>query len=360
MTEENENMDPASDGEANDATGADPNTGAENLAENMEAETDPEAARSRRKPRVPKLYPGARKDLYPTCTLMWTSCQENLSAFERFSPSYDRDLMDDRFQLIKTVRALPDETERAEPHRTAYDAAVEACKAYCEGWQVLKRYIARAKYSSESAKLDLAGQKNYTEASRYSWSFAEALVAAADKFMASHLESLLANRNMPPTFPAELTALGVAFNAKLSSFRNFEKGTEELTDQKMTAENDLYSKTTEMGQDGQEIFKKEPAKARLFSYAAMLETVSGVGSASILGSVTEEGNDQPIGNANVTVSGKGLATTTTTTGKFSIKQVASGTYTLIVGAPGFLPQTITGVAVEPGTAKRLNVKLQRA
>jgi len=358
--EENTNLNPASDEEATEPTNASTGNNAGKLADEGGDEGGTEDSPNRKKPRVPKQYPGARKDLYPTCTLMWASCEENLPAFGRFSLSYDSDLIDDRKLLIETVRALPDETERTEPHRTAYDAAVVACLDYCASWQLLKRYIERAKYASESAKLDLAGQRYYAAASKYNWSDAEALITASDKFLVSHLDSLLANRNMPPTFPTEMNDLGNTLKKQLAIFRNFEKVTEELTDQKMTAENDLYAKTVEMGKDGQEIFKKEPAKARLFSYSAMLETVSGVGSASLVGTVTEEGTDQPLGNVTVAIQGRNLSATTSAAGKYSIKQVASGTLTVTLSAPGFLSQTIPGVAVDPGIAKRLNVKLRRA
>ncbi len=314
----------------------------------------------RKKPRVPKLYPGARKDLYPTCSLMWDSCGEELPNFTLFSPSYDEGLIREIKALIVTVRALPDEVDRAEPHITERGLAEVACLDYCTGWQLLKRYIIRAKFSSESAKLDLAGQKLHEAASDFDWSSVEALIVAADKFTTLYLTELIANRNMPPEFPGQLRALGVNFNTVLTRFRNFEKITEQLTDQKMEAENDLYSKTSEMGKDGQVIFKKTPAKARLFSFAAMSETVSGVGSASLVGTVTDEASDLPLGNAVVTILNKDANASSDDKGKYSIKRLSSGTYTVMVNAPGYLPYTLSGVVVEPATARRVNVKLQKA
>jgi len=75
------------------------------------------------------------------------------------------------------------------------------------------------------------------------------------------------------------------------------------------------------------------------------------------GKATNQTDGKPVASATVTVVEAGKIANTTATGRYTIKPLAIGTYTVTVTKTGFNNFQITGIAVKLGQVNSLNVEL---
>jgi choice-of-anchor B domain-containing protein len=86
-------------------------------------------------------------------------------------------------------------------------------------------------------------------------------------------------------------------------------------------------------------------------------TPSYVGAAFLEGIITDASSGAPLFNANINL-GAGSATATSNIfGQYSTGLAASGTFSVTVSRTGYVPQTISGVSLSPGSTTTLNVAL---
>ncbi|MBO0863930.1 MAG: carboxypeptidase regulatory-like domain-containing protein [Mycobacterium sp.] len=81
---------------------------------------------------------------------------------------------------------------------------------------------------------------------------------------------------------------------------------------------------------------------------------------SITGQVTDSSTGNPIAGAKLTLSPGDAATTTDSSGDYTVKALPAGTYTLTVSDYSYTTRTITGVTVADQTTTTENVALTRA
>lgn len=80
-------------------------------------------------------------------------------------------------------------------------------------------------------------------------------------------------------------------------------------------------------------------------------------SGRILGIVTKAKTDEALANVNITIAGTALGASSNDKGAYLIQNVPAGTYTVIFSCMGFTADSISGVEVTTGRAKRLDAQL---
>ena len=225
-------------------------------------------------------------------------------------------------------------------------------------WQLLKRHISVAFNEDDVlARLDDAGAPWYPKAARKNWEAAAALFLSAQNFITQHETLLSANNVMPVSFKTDFTNASDALNALLTSFHQSQENTDILATNKMTLNNALYNSFTGICLDGQQIFKNNEAMKNKFIFSVVLEMVAGIGTNGFRGLVLDSITNLPVPNALIKSPTLTGTYTTNAEGRYEALQVASGKYTIVIEAEGYLPQTIELYEVDSGVVHTLNFTL---
>jgi hypothetical protein len=267
---------------------------------------------------------------------------------------YDAAFITDRVNEIGAAEALPDEQQRDEDSRTLRVDMVNMASECLNLWQRLKRYITKAYPEDQlDIKLTSAGQASYRDASRENWSSVKKLTKDGADFLANNTAALMANNNMPAGFVLTFTTAKGAFDTLYQSFLSAGQNDEIETQAKMIANNDIHAKLMSMFLDGQEIYKDDAAKVKLFTFSEVLLTVAGAGQAGIKGTVTDS-NGNPLPGVTAKLIGTDIETQTDEEGKFSYT-IAAKTYSMLFTKEGFQNQQIDDIEVETGITKTVDV-----
>jgi hypothetical protein len=297
-----------------------------------------------------------QQELYDICRTGWTACSDNLADFTAFSPMYDAAFITDRVNEVGAAEALPDEQQRDEDSRTFRAEMVNKATECLNLWQRLKRYITKAYPEDQlDIKLTAAGQASYRDAARENWSSLKKLTKDGSDFLANNTAALTANNNMPAAFVLTFATAKGAFDALYQNFLSAGQNDEIETQTKTIANNDIHAKLMSMFLDGQELYKDDAAKVKLFTFTEVLLTVSGAGQAGIKGTVTDS-NGNPLPGVSAKLLGPDIETQTDEDGKFSYT-IAAKTYGMLFTKEGFQSQQIDNIELQPGVTKTIDVTM---
>lgn len=149
-------------------------------------------------------------------------------------------------------------------------------------------------------------------------------------------------------------------NSINQAFFNAEQNSEIETQTKIEANNNIFEEVSKACADGQLIFKTNEAKRHLYTFDQVLLTVTGPGIAGIRGTAKDSVTGLPLPNgvfATIKIFGTDHETTTDENSKYKIEAVAAGTYTIIITCPGYQDLQLTGIEIQTGTMKTLNITL---
>lgn len=306
-----------------------------------------------------KTYACSQQALYAVCRSGWASCTTYLADFAAFSPSYTAPMIAGMIADIDAAEALGDEEQRTEDSRTLRVNLKNKAAEGMEMWQRLKRYITKAYPADQlEIKLDAAGQSHYAKASKDDWGAVSRLLADGNAFSAANSSELETGNNMPETFNAAFFTVKGDFDAYYASYITASQTDEVETQTKIEANNGIHASVMTMFLDGQQIFKKNEAVKKLFTFDQVLLTVSGPGNQGIKGDVTIQGTSNAVTAGEVSFTGPSNKTVEIDEdGHYECPQLAAGLYTMLVTAPGFSGVTFNDVEVETGIMKTIDVEL---
>lgn len=303
-------------------------------------------------------YPCTQQELYTISRLGWQSCTQNLPAFTAFKPRYTASYITTQTTSIDDAQALPSEQARNAIAESLRIQLSESNRNLLTLFQGLKRYITDAfPPSLLKPEFEAAGQKDYEKASQNNWDSAQGLYTSANQYITDKLVILTANQNMPPTFKVTFDTARTQFNILHQEFLDAEETATIAAETKVIANNTIYDTLINMFLDGQEIFRKEDAIRKQFTFSDLLYLVSGAGTAGVRGTITDSITTMPISQAEINIIESGDTFITPDTGKYQISPMASGSYTIKIEAPAYIPQTITSHQVLVGTISTLNISL---
>ena len=201
-------------------------------------------------------YSCTQQELYTVCRQGWQSCSQHLADFAAFKAKYDAPYIAAALASVEAASTLPDYQARSaesEVLRIQLTQTNTACLAH---WQKLKRYITDA-FPAEILKprLEEAGQLYYLKASQLNWDSTRGLLSMGSLVIQTHLADLTASLNMPPAFQATFDTDKAKFESQHQAFLDSEELTNQATEVKILANNQIHASIMSMFLDGQEIFR---------------------------------------------------------------------------------------------------------
>ena len=305
------------------------------------------------------LYKCPQQELYTIARMGWRAFLLHLTAFELYKSKYTAAFAQARLDEIEAAADLPDDQARTADAEELRINMLQATKVCLSHFQTLKRYIADA-YSTEVQKphIEAAGQKYYEKASNNNWDSIRGLLTSGVNYVKQHQAALSNNDNMPNTFLTAFEDAKKTFVQLHDAFLTSEETAQVQTQDKLIANNEVYTKLRGMFLDGQEIFAADEAVKRKFVFAEGLYLVSGAGTAGVKGYVTDAETQQIIMDALVTIVFKNRSTQTDNEGRYEMLQVASGFYTLKFEKTGYQTLLIENHEIKTGTTSKVDVALQ--
>lgn len=304
-------------------------------------------------------YNCTQQELYTISRLGWESCQQHLREFSDFKARYTYQYIQDRLQEVANAASLPDDQARGEQSETFRIQLLDASKQCLKLFNYLKRYIVDAYPDNlQKTKNDAAGQLYYEKAANANWDSVKGLLDSAFNFINNNMSDLMMNDNMPSNFPNNFATAKQTFETLHAQFLNSEENARIATQNKIDANNDLYTKLMIMFEDGQLIFSDNEAVRKQFIFAEALQLVSGVGTAGLKGYVTDSITGHPLSNVLVSLSGRTKTTTTDNEGRYEIMQVAANTYTVTFKLSGYQDYIQTNQEIKVGTMSKLDIQMQ--
>lgn len=317
-------------------------------------------------PRPKAEYHCPQKDLYTIVKLGWANYDSHLADFSLFKTTYDAQLAIDQRAALVAARLLPDETTRADIHKSLRLEMLPMGLECVELWSNMSSYIRDAFPEDQYATKRLAAGSDYYEAAmNEDWESLSELMSKGLKFAGDHSAVLAASGGMPATFIPSMTVAAAAFDVKLELFLNAEETARVQTDAKIEANNALYRALLKMFEDGKKIFRKQPAVREQFVFETLMElvgkTISPDGKIRVSGNVSVAGSGQPVMDA-VLQSGEGDAMVTTRTnglGNYILETEDVEEERIVpvsVSFAGLIPQMVM-VTLRPGEDVVLNFSL---
>lgn len=285
-------------------------------------------------------YPCSQADLYAVCNIGWNSYLENQPDFEAFNTLYTAVFGTDALAEVEAAINLPGFQERDEAGETFHIEMKKAHSIAMTKWKSLRSYIKHA-FPPElhKPKIESAGYDHYAKAANFNWAETNLLLNAGQHFIDNNTADLTTG-GMPAAFAADYTTATGDFLTLYTKFTDAEQDAQEATDEKINANNAIYSKLISMFEDAQIIYDKDPSKRERFVFAqvyALITKPSGGGGLPpdailIAGKVVDGSTLNPIGGASVNTTPDG------STEVFSTITNADGTYELTVN--GLPPNSI--------------------
>lgn len=300
-----------------------------------------------------KSYPGTQQNLYSYSELAWNNYLAKLTDFTDFSTKFTQVMGDDAKDAITAAAALPSYEALSDEHIAARNLLVKRLDTLLSKWQDLKEFSKEAFSATDlPSKLKAAGSENYRPAAGQSWDSVAELIRMATLFMTTNSVALLANNNMPATFPTEFAALATAFTAQRQVFLLKEKAAIDGIAAKFDANEAVYASLVKMINAGKAIYRKDALQRRNFTISSLLKEVRGNSPSGIKGLITT-GESPAIPLANVLIydmENPERFTTTAADGSFEFK-IPSGKQKIGVKLLGFVPQTLERM-IDVGTMHR--------
>lgn len=283
-------------------------------------------------PRPTSKYHCTQAELYSICTIGWQSYLENQTDFEAFSTLYTVPFGDAALLQVEAAKNLPDFQARNQATETAYILMGQRAEEGTAKWRALRSYI-KASFPPELYKpnVEAAGEEHYNKAMTRNWSETELMFTSAIAFVIANTAELTLG-GMPATFQADFEAIKIDFDKQYTAFTDSGQDEHEGTDEKVLANNAIYSNLQSMFEDGQIIFEKDAAKRERFIFARVKASITNnpttnpspqdPTTAEIAGTATDALTFNPIQGATIQVSSPSLPqpidTTTDADGLFKL------------------------------------------
>lgn len=304
------------------------------------------------------IYKCAEIQLYTVCRAAWNNCKRQLTDFNQFKSKYTLAYIDDRLAEVQVTSEIPDLGARKCESKISHADVVEKAKACTNAFKRLKRYIASA-FPKQSHKtyIKSAGQAYYSSACNKNWESVNAINTNVEAFITKHLNELLADGNMPASFLTEVQNSRNAFNDTLSDFYNAVLNSRSDTQAKTIANNNIHSQLMDMLLDGQIIYEKDEALKKQFTFAQLLFLSKGVGTSGISGRIIDETTQLPIPDVKITIVQKQRDTLSLPNGKYYLRQIGEGLYTVILEKENYQTLTVHNFKIKKGTMSRLKLAM---
>ena len=306
---------------------------------------------------VRPIYRCTQLELYSTLKTIWDNYDDHQVDLLTYKSKYDAALSTTSKGAITAAKNLPDEEARNAESQNLRIEVVALANTCTRNWQLLKSYIQEA-YPGDNmqVQLDAAGMNYYINATKNNWEFVDGLNTSANNFITANSADLLANGFMPAGFKVQYKTASDAFDLKYDAFKHAQQSTED-TDEKIVANNAIYTDGMKMCGDATMFFVSNDAIVKKFTFTTVLQIVSPPGSASLKLQTIDLGTNVIIVGAKVIAQKEGNAALngiTNDSGEVLFPDIDPGAYTVTIDAVGY-KQIIFNKDVNTGVGARKDV-----
>ena len=226
--------------------------------------------------------PCSQATLYTVARNIWKAAKSNIADFSGAKGYYDVAYCDARILDIKAAEDLPDNQARGADSEVFGLELVGKAATCREEWQWLKGYIEDGfPKLGVKARLEEAGENYYAKSGLNDWQSVTQLMKQGRLFLANPDRSavLTANNLMPAAFPGRFLAAETAFLAKHEASMSAGQTAKVGTGAKAEANDAIHEKLMVVCKDGKKLYRRDPIKAKQFTFKYQVGLVDGFGGA---------------------------------------------------------------------------------
>ena len=307
---------------------------------------------------MPTKYNCSQASLYAASRLIWQAVQDNQALFAAFDATYTAANIADNIAFIKTVERLPDLNARREAVAVLsveYDKKVDAIVLLAK---YLKDHIERAfEKDVKDIMLSAAGFDYFAKVKQGNANAINSFLSSAVVFVTDKADVLTTKGKMAADFLTKLNTADADFEDVLSRYNTAVEATKSKRDEKIIGNNDVFTRAQQVLADGRTIHLENPDLAKAYQFSTFLSRVESTKNAGINGKVTINGGKKGLPIVTVTEPISGKSYTSEKDGYYEIAPLSMGSYSLVFSADGYVSQTLSGLDVQKGVMKRLNVEM---
>ena len=308
------------------------------------------------------IYDCTQRELISTSRTIVQSMEDNLAAFTAYKAKYDAAFVAARRARIDAAEAMPDEEMRSGAGELLRVQLIPLNRTCLNDFQDLKGYIDDVFLKDErKSQYEMAGARYYEQGLNENWESTKQMTVNMNIYIAANTVFLSnGGTNMPAAFPARCIADAIAFNDKYELFKTATQ-TGVATEDKIVANNTVYTEVLDICKDGQKVFRSDAGKANLFVWNTVLDVITPPGSAGLKVTELIDETGLPGVGAEVLIQKQGDPVSQTKTvdadGVAEFTPLDPGRYRYVVTLAG--RQTETGEKdVNAGTGARLEVRMK--
>ena len=307
------------------------------------------------------LYPCSQANLYEASRLIVKSCQSILADLTAFKPKYTQAFFDQLSDKIDAADMLPDLAARQSLSKRLNLDLQEARDKIVLKFAMLQSYIDEC-FTGGDVKIMYAeaGAGRIPKVKKDNWTEMTQLMSSVLLFFDNHSPVLLANNNIPTAFETDFRALIAEAKGINNDLDAAEKAASEKRDEKIDANNDIFTTVSGVLTDVQRMYQSNLEKAKQYAFAVFESQTHGVKNAGISGKIMRDVNKFAKEGVRITVKDFDKVATTDKYGKFEIAPLSNGKYTIIVEKEGYVTQIFKDFKISTGVTARLNVLLVAA
>ena len=305
------------------------------------------------------MYNCSADDLYLAIQYGWDLTEQHLAALAAYKSKYTSAFVKTHQDALRTAEDMPDQQARRAPTQAQRVDLVAKKDQVLTYFQFLVGYIEDT-YQKDKVKImtQSAGQAKYAKAQNNNWPSVKALLSSAVTFIENNQADLTADNNMPLDFLARFKQVRTDFDALYSLWNTDDSETYILTDEKINANNALYSTLMGVVSDAQKVFRHDAVLAQKFTFSALMGQIRGTTAAGVSGKVLILGTNDVLTNATITIASLNKSVQTDVEGRFELSPIAAGFYNIKIEAPNYEPFMLDNFEIKIGTIRRLNIEMQ--
>jgi Carboxypeptidase regulatory-like domain len=306
----------------------------------------------------------SRSELVAIVNLLCVYLAEDIAALRlKFTNKYKAE---DFIQILlaecELVRLLPQPETRIAPRMQARTDMSELVIDILANARLLKQYIIEGFPASEVESLlaQATITVNFDKVTKQNWEATDKMLSGMTSFIASNLSVLLNKGSMPKEFTNEVEAQLNDFGDLKAAYGNQNSASQTETEDTENEIVALFERVKGIISDAQAVFYKDKAKREKYTFADLKrqsnpgkKTVGG-----IRGGFFDAINQRPIVGAVIRTAYFDKSTESDKKGRFELKPLPAGVYTIEIEAPGFEKVVIPDIEVKAGmmrTVKKIGL-----
>ena len=291
--------------------------------------------------------------LYSILKFAWNLYGKYWESFAPLSDVYTEEYGQNQLTAIAAAQAMPDNEQRQGSKQNTGNKLKASCKKGVTVWKQLRQFIIK---SVEPADLDTAlkqaGLAHFEKIASYNYGEVSLLLSDGLTFLTGNT-AVLEKGGMPARFIEAYAAAKTAFDNQQALYGAAKGNATNGKNDKIAANNALYTSLTLMLADAATIFEEQPEIQKQFTLVAIERLITTDGVSGIHFLVRNSETKQPLETAAISIVGQQKPFPVNKRGALEIK-LPKATYYFSVTVPGY-PMYNGQVVLDANVMRRAEV-----